>query len=462
MNNLNHIIGRKSEITELKSALATPKEKFEIISVSGMGGVGKTYLLTHVMQQIEPERQGRLVVWVDASAKGMADNFMRIVSEMMAPLHIRGISHSIKKDFFPQVRKLEKTYRAECDALLASLGPGEQETNSETLELTREAIQLLLRIGVAFNRKSNGKRRVGNVLLEQSLEQATDKAFDFIQKFCNQDSKLPGVLQDWFGQTYTRKVRTQLFDVASEALMGDLTAMLRRWQTKDIAKLTQSKVRELDRLLLVIDDFEILGKTLSPFLLGHFLPALRSADFSSQVIILCRDSLVDADPGFEQHFATDTRLKISLSPFPSDDAVPFLVEAGYSEEKARAIYNDCRGLPFLLTAFAEGSNQSALFYQRIFERTTRWMTDEQKEWLIALCYLDEVNEDSVSAMLPDHKAKIIVEWFSHEASVRQQDGLRFAVNPLIREMVLQHHRNLLGARSQETWKRRGLEACAAV
>ena len=426
-----------------------------------MGGVGKTYLLTHVIQQVEPEKNGQLVIWVDASAKGMTDDFMRIVGEMMAPLHIRGIPNSVKKDFFPQVRKLEAIYKAECEALLASVGKDGAEANTAFVDLTREAVQMLVRCGIAFNRKSNGKRRVGNVLLEKSLEKATDKAFDLIHAYCNQESMMPVVVQGLLGMTYSRKVRTQLYDVAAEALIGDLTAMLKGAREKDFAtKLTHGKVKGIDRLLLIVDDFEILGKTLGPFLLGHLFPKLRSANFKSQVVILCRDSLVDTDPGFEQHFATDTRLKLLLEPFAAQDAVRYLMDAGYSEERAKQIHEDCRGLPFLLTAFAEGSNQNALFYQRIFERTTRWMTDEQKEWLVALCYLDEINQDTVSAMLPNARADAIVEWFGHEASVRHQDGRRFAVNPLIREMVLQHHRNMLGYRSQEKWKGRGAQACA--
>jgi hypothetical protein len=459
MNTSNAVVGRQSEISALTEALRSPKDKFEMFSLSGMGGVGKTYLLSHVMQQIEPERHGRLIIWVDASSKGMADNFMRILSEMMAPTHLKGIPRGIKKDFFPQVRNLEKIYRAECDGLLASLNSSEVQVDPEAIEITREAVQLLLRLGIAFNKKSGGKRHLGNALLEQSLEKVTDKAFDLIQKYCGQTSFLPGVLQDVFGITYARKVRTQLFDVASEALLSDLSAILKKWRPEDIAKLTQDRIKELDRLLLVIDDYEILGKTLTPFLLGHFLPLLRSADFPSQVVFLCRDSLVDTDPGFEQHFSTDTKLKLALQPFPAEDAIPFLTEAGYSKERAERIYADCRGLPFLLAAFVEGTNQNALFYQRIYERTTRWMTDEQKEWLIALCYIDEVNEDTVYSMLPDVNSRTIVEWFRHEASVRSQDSQAFSVNPLIREMVLNHHKNILGTKSQEKWKLRGQQAC---
>jgi hypothetical protein len=87
------------------------------------------------------------------------------------------------------------------------------------------------------------------------------------------------------------------------------------------------------------------------------------------------------------------------------------------------------------------------------------MTDEQKEWLIALCYIDEVNEDTVYSMLPDVNSRTIVEWFRHEASVRSQDSQAFSVNPLIREMVLNHHKNILGTKSQEKWKLRGQQAC---
>jgi hypothetical protein len=72
--------------------------------------------------------------------------------------------------------------------------------------------------------------------------------------------------------------------------------------------------------------------------------------------------------------------------------------------------------------------------------------------------LDEVNNDTVAEMIPDVPAHAVVDWFRSEASIRDASSKCFVVNPFIREMVLQHHRNVLGRKSQDKWINKGKEA----
>jgi AAA ATPase domain len=455
---MSKICGRIAEIDDLQKALALPNSNLEIVGVSGYGGVGKTHLVRHVIDQVRPEQDGRLVLWIDGSAKGLAGDFMRILTEMLAPQHLRGVGSSAKNEFFPQVRRLQKAYAAESNGLLAEVQKSDKSA-TEDLDRVKKAVLLLIKLGTAFNRLS-GKRKGKDLLREEHLEDCADKAFELIQPYVEDSSRLPTFLQDALGMSYARKVRTQLFDMAADALLTDLTAMLVGWSSKDWAKYVHGKIKGFDRLLLIVDDFEILGRALAPFLLGHLLPLLKSAKFQSQVVVIGRDALRDADAGFEHHFASHITLQTRLKPFTEREALEMLKAAGYSEEKSREINAQCNGLPFLLTAFAESHKQDALFYQRFFDRTTRWMTDTQRDWFLALCYLDEVNQDTVTAMLPNEDSAVIVDWFRHEASVRDDAGERFRVKPFIREMVLQHHRNELGKKSQDEWSRRGKTACA--
>jgi hypothetical protein len=453
---MNDICGRVTEIEALEKALCSPSSNLEIIGISGYGGVGKTYLLNHVIDRVRPENAGRLVLWIDGAAKGLSEDFMRILSEMLAPQHLRGLGKSVKKDFFPSVRKLQTTFAAEREGLLAAIQKKGRASATPGFDRIKEAVLVLIQLGNAFNRLAGKGGKGGRESLRDAkLEDCAEKAFDLIQPYVEDTSLLPAPLQDLFGITYKRKVRTQLFDVAADALITDLTAMLVGYQKQDWAKYTPDKIKGFDRLLLVVDDFEVMGKTLAPFLLGHLLPALRTAKFPTQVVVLGRDALPDTDPGFEHHFASNTRLQLRLNALSPHEAMQMLKKAGYTDARAKEINDQCKGLPFLLTAFADGRNQDALFYQRFHDRTTRWMTDVQKEWFLNLCYLDQVNRDTVSAMMPETDAGAVVDWFRHEASIRDDAAQCFRVKPLIREMVLQHHRNELGRTTQEVWMNRG-------
>lgn len=98
------------------------------------------------------------------------------------------------------------------------------------------------------------------------------------------------------------------------------------------------------------------------------------------------------------------------------------------------ILKDSLGLPFLLAAEAECERHgggSALSLQIFVDRTTRWMSREQKTWALALAFLEDVNADTVRCMLPDSEPMEVVEWFKQEASLRSPETEKWRMLPLI-------------------------------
>jgi len=103
------------------------------------------------------------------------------------------------------------------------------------------------------------------------------------------------------------------------------------------------------------------------------------------------------------------------------------------------MYELTQGFPLLLSlAIEEASTDgaSALFLKRFFDRTTRWMSSDEREWFTATCYLDEVNEDTLRLVLPNEDVGAVQDWFEGEASIRDPTAPIFRVRPLIREKVL--------------------------
>ena len=100
----------------------------------------------------------------------------------------------------------------------------------------------------------------------------------------------------------------------ASALVSDLSAILKKYRSEDGQKLVHDKVKGIDRLLLILDDYEMLQEPLGEFLVRHLLPALRSANFQSVVMILGRDQLEATHPAWDQHLKPNLLKGIALTP----------------------------------------------------------------------------------------------------------------------------------------------------
>jgi hypothetical protein len=205
----------------------------------------------------------------------------------------------------------------------------------------------------------------------------------------------------------------------------------------------------------VIDDFEALAPTLSPFLIGHLVPRLAEARFSTALVIVGRDSLEATSTDWARFASRYVKDEIRLHPFAQDEALSLLATAGIQGERAREVFERTQGLPFLLTLVIEEASwedgNSFLFLRKFLDRTTAWMTPREREWLLKLCYLDVVNEDTLAALFPQTEVRTIMDWFERDASIRDPLAPKPQVRPLIRDKVLRYqelrspsrHRELL-------------------
>lgn len=90
------------------------------------------------------------------------------------------------------------------------------------------------------------------------------------------------------------------------------------------------------------------------------------------------------------------------------------------------------------------------------------MTGPERDWLLYLCYLDVVNEATISAMMPGVNAKVVLDWFTEEASVRDVAAPHFVVQPFIRQMLLGYHEKLIGSKERKALAERARAAMDAA
>jgi hypothetical protein len=222
-----------------------------------------------------------------------------------------------------------------------------------------------------------------------------------------------------------------------------LSAILNKYREEDQIKVTHSKIKGIKRLLLILDDYEMLQEPLGEFLVGHLLPALRSANFQSLVLILGRDQLEATHPAWDHHLKPNLLKRIELAPLSRCEMDQLVESYGVraQDEKERA-WRDTQGYPFYVQLWIEeaaSGGRSAVMLQRFHDRTTRWMSEREKGWLQHALFLNEVNIRTLREMLGnEQEAAEAFRWFEREGSVRDTHGNAFRVREYLRSRLIDY------------------------
>src|SRR5580658_10824385 len=104
-------IHRGSEVARLTRALEDPPDGLSIVAISGPGGVGKTFLLSHVLESIVPEKLGYLTLSADAANPDTRGDLLGIVEGQLFR-RVLGPPANRTKDYFPHLRAVADEHRA--------------------------------------------------------------------------------------------------------------------------------------------------------------------------------------------------------------------------------------------------------------------------------------------------------------------------------------------------------------
>lgn len=450
---------RRSEVARLLDAIRSRHAGLRIVGVSGPGGVGKSYLLRHVLDLAEASSVGAastdpqprapaggpaprwLKLTVDGSNQQARGDFFALVAGQLAR---RSLPRPAKPDhdYFPHVRKVAAMHRALVEGVAAELS-----ATSAPPEVKSAAIALL-KAGRRLNKVMPKTREYVDVSAagDADLEATLDEAWRLVSglQILRDSNALPGAIRNFFGWTYGPRVRSDLYNVTADALLTDLSAALGGYRRRDLLRFTEEPIPGLDRLLLIIDDFESLAPVLEEFLVGALVPQLAEAQFPATLVVIARDDLGAMHPAWNQHCQQYLREEdqIRLTPFGREAAVDLLASAGVPEARREELYEATQGFPFLLSLIVEEMSESgadsALFLRKFFDRTTRWMSPREREWFLRVCYLDNVSVDTLRPLFPGEDVELIQDWFEREASIRDPTATVFRVRPLIREKVLRY------------------------
>ena len=431
---------RPSEATRLRTIITGHREGLAICGISGAGGIGKSYLVEHVLSSLETAKAGWLALRIDAAQAQARGDFFALVDGQLARRSLAPPADP-RVDYFPATRRVAAAHRA----LVARVAK-ELERRGAPEDVRRAAVAILK--AAHFLNKAIPKTRdfvdVAKYNLEpDAVSDRIDEAWDTINtlKTLRDSEWLPEVVRDRLGMNLESRLKRDLYGVTADAFVSDLSAALSGESSKNLFNGARMPIPGLDRLLLVIDDYEALKVTLSDFLIGSLIPRLAEARFATMLIIAGRDDLEDTHPGWSQHCKRYLTDPIRLRPFDEETAAQLMAAEGIPEGRRAAIYELTQGFPLLLSLAIEEAatdGASALFLKRFFDRTTLWMSRDEREWFTRTCYLDEVNEDTLRLVFPEEDIGAVQDWFEGEASIRDPSAPTFRVRPLIREKVLSY------------------------
>ena len=448
---VEHFVGRQDAVRHLRDTLTGHNQagrKLAVQSIEGPGGIGKTYLFDYVVDTTSLSDRNFLTLKINGDVDGndpSARTLVRSVARLVESAKADAIRRKPSGFYFPSVGNVIRTIemiRNEAIAELQKKLPGNEEGRTALVRFLDLAFEMGKRVNesIPITKKHVNVRELA--IAKQLLEEIVPTMVSLHEEGAYFFEKV-----GWFSKS--RALRNSIKENAckaiADALVSDLSAILQHWRPENKRKATHGKVPGIDRLLLILDDYEKLQESLDEFLVGYLLPALHSANFESTVILLVRDKLEVTHPAWDQHRKQNLLPRVNLDHLSRAEMDQMVESFGIrsADEKDRA-WRDTGGYPFhvqLWVEEVESGGRTAVMLKRFHDRITRWMSDGQKQWLEHALFLDAVNIRSLRGMLGnDDEAREAFRWFERTGDVRDTAGTSFRVREYLRSRLVDYLR----------------------
>lgn len=437
-------VGRDGPISQLKQLLENENQKQKLVvqSIEGPGGIGKSALLQHALETADIARKKYLVLRISGNEIANKNTFAA-VNKMIAGATSRQSLTKPTSSYFTRVAEISATnekLRAEIHAEIENI-----KEDKPDLDVVLKLFDIASSLGQSVNEISPKTKEYFN---GGQLKKHLPNIESFYKTSKVLLKETPSLLEKiGIGSLSTQRnaLRENALSPLGDALYSDLTAILSGYESSETFKASQPKLKEIDRLLLIVDDYETTKDELGEFLTGSFLNQLKESSFETVAIILGRDDILNTHPAWDQHFSSNLVNSIKLAPLTReemDELVDVHREVSKSE-KDRA-WSDTLGYPFLVhlwVAEAENGGRSATSLMRFHQRTTRWMNESQKRWLDYAIFMPQINKENFQIVLSNKEEGTKAwAWFENEGSVRDTKSEVFKVNEYLRSRLEEYLR----------------------
>jgi hypothetical protein len=172
------------------------------------------------------------------------------------------------------------------------------------------------------------------------------------------------------------------------------------------------------------------------------VPRLRDAAFETLLVVIGRDDIRMTDGAWESSLASVLGgRRVVLRPLGAVDIAQLCAERSVEDRGTVArILEESHGYPWLVDILLDDlgttGKSPVASYHRFVRRMSRFMTEQERGWFEALCFLDAVSYATIAKVLPDADKEVVMAWFIDEQSIRSYDADTWKVWPYIRNRVL--------------------------
>lgn len=443
---MKHFVGRKNTAKYLESVLrGDTKSKFgalTVLSIEGPGGVGKTSFFEHVRDGLNLDFRKFLVMRIGGNGDSRK-SVLHAIRTLIESAHNKELPQKPAGFYFPTLTaalgEYEQILREAQEEYAKSATEGDTAA-----EMVMSAIDVLVGLGKPINKlipktqdfldlEELGKHRegIGNALKKLSTLQTSETGW--LEKL-GWDS----------AATLRNALKNNPLQVFGQCMVSDLTAILSGYEGQDFFRPKIPKIECVDRLLLVVDDYEVVKSSLERLFVDHLFIALKNAKFETTAVIVGRDCLADTANGdWDRQLGGVLLDPVSLFALTREEMKDLANLHGIHDdsEQLRA-WNDTEGYPFFVQLWLE-ENQSggrgAMLLKRAYDRTTKWMDEEQRRWLAYSLVIKPVDKRQFKLVLRDEaEAERAFAWFVGDASIRDPKGETFRVREYLRSRLLDY------------------------
>jgi len=412
------------------------------MSIEGPGGIGKTALFEHALKSTHVGPRRFLTMRVSTRENPHAATPFTFLDTMVSHARADAIADKPAGYYFPNAKQA----LASVDEVRTQIsGEIEQRFQADAelkSVLMKGAVEMLAHGHPLADFGAVVTRRPDFQALEKRHDRASvDKTLREFKSVKPERGLLRRVLPGGAHASLRNSVRDNAIKAVADALLLDLKRLLSG----------PTKKEGLERLLFVVDDYEFLMRPLGDFFVRYLLPGLRDADFPTTAFLIGRDKLAATHQFWNKELAGVVVDRISLKVFELPEFVELCRLNGVTDAAHRdRVWQDTGGYPYLVRLLleeiveqrAEGlDGPSALMLKSFYDRTTRFMSDEQRGWLEKVLFLDHIDKRMLRAYYSD-PAEIdrVQEWFESEPSIRDPASSLFKVRDQLRTRLREYLR----------------------
>ncbi|WP_295929828.1 hypothetical protein [uncultured Xanthomonas sp.] len=441
-------VGRQREAQVLKDLLEGSSSRgLKIQSIEGPSGIGKSSVFAKALQTVDLDSRGYLKIELAGANRGVdgsSRDFTAAAIDQLVGSIVRsavGPRIGLKPPgyYFPKTREAIEAIswiRREITKELSERGISNEDLRGFA-NLIKTGASIVGRIGVFIP-------KIREFVDAQAVKDAADEIPPATEEI---KALSAGSIHFWeklglgSASSLREAVKQDPEEVLASALVADLKAIL---VGKHEGKLQpgHGKIRQLERLLFVVEDYEALHKQLGSLLIPKILNKLKSSEIDSTLVVLTRFRLKATNTLWKDYEA-QLRRAIVLKPLERAEVNELLTGLGIDDpqEHERA-WHESSGLPYhlsLLIDEIDSGGRSSTSLKELHDRVVMWMSPREIAWLHQVIYMDVMRVEALEQVFgTEQEAKEVRDWFESEGSILDQASSEPRMLPFVRSRLREY------------------------